>query len=160
MDKFEFWQKWLFYVGVIVAGIGVWMTFLTDTQVFREITTQYDKVFWGDNLEAVDIRMRAFQLWVYGAWGGTLAVWGVYIAFLAHYPFKNKEKWVWNCLVYGTGVWFFIETAISVRFSVMPNIIINVLIFSAIIWPCIMSKSYFEAEAPESGAKKKGSKAR
>ncbi|VAW40610.1 hypothetical protein MNBD_CHLOROFLEXI01-4485, partial [hydrothermal vent metagenome] len=45
--------------------------------------------------------------------GTTVAGWGIFMAFLAQYPFKAREKWVWNCFAVGITVWYITDTAIS-----------------------------------------------
>ncbi|MGB6063204.1 MAG: hypothetical protein WBG50_00230, partial [Desulfomonilaceae bacterium] len=95
MTSFSFWQKWLFVVGVIVTIFGTLMAKLSGAHVFDLFNRQIDPAFWGAS--AVGASAKEFQQWVYGVWGATIAGWGAFMAFIAYYPFAQKERWAWNC---------------------------------------------------------------
>ena len=141
MRRFSLWQRWLFVVGLIMSAFGVLLALFNATPLFALFDRQINPVFWG----TVDIsgEARDFQKWVYGVLGATLAGWGVFLAFIAHYPFKRREKWAWNCLVTGVLVWFVIDTAISLNFKVYFNAAFNTVLFVAVVLPLWFSRKHF-----------------
>ncbi len=141
MHKFSFWQRWLLIVGLVIAAFGLVMAFLNGTAVFELFNRQIDPVFWGDG--ATPETATRFRQWVYGAWGATVAGWGVFIAFIAHYPFGHKEKWSWNCLAVGLLLWYLVDTAISLYFEVYFNAIFNTLLLILVTLPLAFTRKHF-----------------
>ena len=141
MQKFSFWQRWLFVVGLGIAAFGILMAFLSGTPIFDLFNRQIDPAFWtsGSSLESI----RPFQQWIYGIWGATIAGWGVFVTFVAHYPFRNKEKWAWNCLVVGILVWFVLDTALSAFHKVYFNVAFNTALLILAGLPAIFTKKEF-----------------
>lgn len=141
MANFSFWQRWLFVTGVIISLFGTLMVPLSGTALFDVFNRQIDPVFWG----AADAgeSARGFQQWVYGVWGATIAGWGVIMTFIAHYPFRNKEKWAWNCLAAGTLVWYVLDTSISVFHRVYFNAGFNTALLALVILPVVFTRKYF-----------------
>ena len=141
MQKFSFWQRWLFVVGLGIAGFGILMAFLSGTPIFDLFNRQIDPAFWGTGASLESI--RPFQQWVYGIWGATIAGWGVFVTFVAHYPFRNKEKWAWNCLVLGILVWFVLDTALSAFHKVYFNVAFNTTLLILAGLPAVFTRKEF-----------------
>ena len=141
MTSFSFWQRWLFVVGVIIAIFGALMAKLSGAYVFDLFNRQIDPAFWG--AAAVGESAKEFQKWVYGVWGATIAGWGVFIAFIAHYPFANKEKWAWNCIVTGLAVWFVLDTTLSIYHRVYFNAAFNSALLILAGLPLAVTKKHF-----------------
>ena len=144
MAYFSFWQRWLFVVGILIAVFGILMTFLGGTSLFDVFNRQIDPVFWGSNV--VEESARGFQGWIYGVWGATIAGWGIFVAFIAHYPFRNRERWAWNCLVAGILVWFVLDTSLSIFHKVYFNAAFNTALLLLAMLPIILTRKYFTAE--------------
>jgi len=140
-DEFLALQRWLFIVSLIMSVFGVLLALFNATPLFAVFDRQINPVFWS----TVDIpgEARDYQKWVYGVLGATLAGWGVFVAFIAHYPFQQKEKWAWNCILAGLLVWFVIDTAISLNFKVYFNAAFNTALFAAVVLPLWFSRKHF-----------------
>ena len=119
MSNFAFWQRWLFVVGLAIVVFGILMAVLSGSPLFDLFNRQIDPSFWGRE-QSLGTILR-FQHWIYGVWGATIAGWGVFLAFIAHFPFRNKEKWARNCLILGLLAWFVLDTSISLFYSVYFN---------------------------------------
>ena len=141
MQKFSFWQRWLFVVGLGIAAFGILMTFLSGTPLFDLFNQQIAPAFWGTGASLESI--RPFQQWIYGIWGATIAGWGVFVTFVAHYPFRNKEKWAWNCLVLGLLVWFVLDTALSAFHKVYFNVAFNTALLILAGLPAVFTRKEF-----------------
>jgi hypothetical protein len=140
MTGFSFWQKWLLGVGVVIAVFGAAMTLLSATPLFDLFNRQIDPAFWGSN--PVGESAKGFQQWIYGVWGATIAGWGIFVAFMARYPFRNKERWVWNCLVTGMLVWFVLDTSLSIYYKVYFNAAFNTVLWILAMLPVVFTKKY------------------
>jgi|SRR3989338_2227567 len=115
MKSFLFWQKWLLACGFASSIFGIYMSFFSGTVLFKLFDSNINSIFWGtDNISS---NVKEFQKWIYGAWGATVTGWGIFMIFIAHYPFQKKEKWAWNCLISMLLAWFFIDTGFSIYFK-------------------------------------------
>ena len=102
---------------------------------------QIDQAFWDSTvLPAV---VTSFQSWIYGAWGATIAGWGIFLSLITYIPFKQREKWAWNCLVVGMGVWFVLDTGISWQYGVSFNVVFNIAVVLATGIPLVFSRKAF-----------------
>ena len=142
MSTFSFWQKWLFAVAVLITIFGVIMVFVSGTPLFDLFNRQIDPVFWGVN--AVDASAKQFQQWVYGVLGATMAGWGIFIASVARYPFRKKERWAWNCIAFGLVVWFILDTSLSYYHKVYFNVVFNMVLFILAMLPVIFTRKDFD----------------
>jgi hypothetical protein len=141
MKSFSFWQRWLLVVGIGVSAFGIMMAKLSGTTWFELFNRQIDPAFWGANV--VGDGAREFQKWIYGVWGATIAGWGIFLAFIAHYPFAKKEKWAWNCLVVGLLLWFILDTLISLNYKVYFNAVFNTGLLVLAGLPIVFTRKYF-----------------
>ncbi|MBI5032864.1 MAG: hypothetical protein HZB51_20270 [Chloroflexi bacterium] len=119
MSSFSFWQKWLVGAGLVMVVFGILMALVSGTVAFDWFNRQIDPVFWGTN--AVGVAAKQFQRWIYAVLGATMAGWGVFLTYLARYPFNKKEQWAWNCLFFGLLVWFVVDTSFSIFYKVYFN---------------------------------------
>lgn len=142
MSRFLFWQKWLLALGGVIVVFGLALAVFNQTPLFDALfNRQINPVFWADN--AVTPQIRAFQQWVYGVLGATMAGWGVFIVFIAREPFRRRERWAWNCLAVGIGLWFVVDTTLSIAANVIFNAAFNSLLLVLIALPLIATRSYF-----------------
>jgi hypothetical protein len=141
MTNFSFWQRWLFVVGLIVAVFGIVMALSSGTVLFELFNHQIDPAFWGT--ATIGNEARQFQTWIYGVWGSTIAGWGVFLAFIAQYPFRKKERWAWNCLVMGLLVWFVLDTSLSLYHKVYFNAAFNTALLVLAGLPVVFTRKSF-----------------
>lgn len=141
MANFSFWQRWLFVVGIGVAAFGILMALLSGTPLFDLFNRQVDPAFWSTN--AVGDVARQFQHWIYGVWGATIAGWGIFLTYIARYPFKRKEQWSRNCLVFGLLVWFVLDTLLSVFYKVYFNAAFNTALLILAGLPLVFTRKEF-----------------
>jgi hypothetical protein len=141
MNRFTFWQKWLLIVSLGITAFGLFMAFFNQTPLFDLFNQQIDPSFWDST--PLPEGVTSFQSWLYGVWGATIAGWGIFLAFIAYIPFKQQEKWAWNCLVVGLGVWFVLDTAISWQYGVSFNVIFNIVVALATGMPLVFTRKAF-----------------
>ena len=142
MRDFLFWQRWLIAVAVLIAVFGVSIALLNETELFDLFSDQINPVFW--DTKSVDTNAHDFQHWVYGVLGATVAGWGVFLAFVAHYPFKRKEPWAWNCVAAGMAVWFVVDSYISLSVGNYFNeLAVNVPLLVLVMLPLWFTRHEF-----------------
>jgi hypothetical protein len=141
MFTFSFWQKWLLVVGAGIAVFGILMALLSGTPLFDLFNRQIDPAFWG--ADAAGDSAKRFQQWIYGVWGATVAGWGIFVAFIARYPFAKKERWAWNCMVLGLLTWFVFDTALSLFYQVYFNVAFNAVLLVLLMLPLVVTRREF-----------------
>jgi hypothetical protein len=138
MKRFNFWQKWLLVMGILLVLMGLSFPFCS----FLNIEVTYiNSVFWNDGI--VPTEAKAFQAWIYGVYGAMAVAFGLFIYFIASNPFKTREKWAWNCLATCISVWFVIDTFFSVYFGAYTNAFNNVILYALLMVPLLFTRKEF-----------------
>jgi hypothetical protein len=144
VNRFPFWQQWLFVVCLAIVIFGLVLAVFNQTPIFDFLfNNQVNLAFWGTQ-EGPEIAV-GFQRWIYGVLGATMAGWGVCLAFLARYPFQRRERWAWTCMVTGLLLWYVVDTAISLAY-VPFNVAFNTLLLAAIGLPLLATRKAFRHE--------------
>ena len=142
MKSFSFWQRWLFIFSLIVVVFGMGMALFNRTPLFAVFDSQVNPAFWGVN--SLPDGIDQYQGWIYGVLGATMAGWGVFLAYITRYPFRNRERWAWNALLTGLSFWYVIDTAISLYFGVVFNAIFNTVVFILALLPLLFTRREFQ----------------
>ncbi|MEW5828497.1 MAG: hypothetical protein AB1846_06360 [Chloroflexota bacterium] len=142
MNRFSFWQRWLFTFSLIVVAFGMGMALLNRTSLFAFFDSQVNPAFWGAN--PLPAGANEFIGWVYGVLGATMAGWGAVLAFIARVPFRSRERWAWNAVALGLSLWYLTDTAISLYFGVVFNAAFNTLVFILAVLPLIFTRREFQ----------------
>ena len=146
MKTFSFWSKWLFAVSIVVVVFGIFMALFNGTAAFNLFNDQINPVFWKNR--QITKETDSFQRFVYGAWGATVAGWGVFMAFIARVPFVKKERWAWYCLFSGILLWYIVDTSISLYYGVVFNALFNTLLFVSGFLPLMFTYREFKVGDP------------
>jgi hypothetical protein len=68
----------------------------------------------------------------------------VFLAFLAHTPFKRRERWARDCMAAGIGLWFVLDTAVSLYHRVYFNALaVNVPLLLIVALPLWFTRREF-----------------
>jgi len=142
LNNFNFWQKWLFFVGIYLGVFGLYLSFFGQSNIMDFLfNTNIDPYFWSET-DLPENAMK-FQGWIYGVLGAVIAGWGTLIAFWAKYPFKTRECWAWNGLALATAIWYVADTAISAMYGVIFNIVFNSVMLFLLATPLVFTRKYF-----------------
>jgi len=142
LNNFNFWQKWLFIVGIYLVVFGLYLAFFSQSTIIDYLfNSNIDPYFWGTT--GLTENMLRFQGWIYGVLGAVIAGWGTLIAFWALYPFKTRKKWAWNGLVSATAVWYISDTAISLHYGIIFNAVFNTIMLFLLAAPLVFTRKYF-----------------
>lgn len=87
--------------------------------------------------------LKIQKIGIYGVWDAVIFGWGIFIAFIAYYPFKAKERWAWYCIASVFVVWFVIDTVVSVYYRVGFNVSINITLLWFALLPLILTRKHF-----------------
>ncbi len=142
MNHFLFWQRWIFILCLFISVFGLALALFNQTPFFDFLfNDQINPAFF--NSSDINVQIISFQNWIYGVLGATIFGWGIFMAFIANYQFKRKEKWAWKCFVAGILCWFILDTSISIFSGVIFNALFNFILLILISFPLIFSRKYF-----------------
>lgn len=142
MKAFNFWQKWLFGVSLLITLFGLTLAFFGQSPMFNVFFNQpLAAIFWPE--QGIPETVLAYQAWMYGLLGAMVASWGLLIAFLAHFPFKARESWSWSCLAISIALWFTVDTSLSLFHGVNINSISNCIWLVLLALPLLFTRQYF-----------------
>jgi hypothetical protein len=120
MRRLSLWRNWL-----VVLGLNY----------------RIDPVFWPEGIPAEGT--VPFRSWAYGAWGATVAGWGLTLFFIARYPFAGRKLWAWQAVLWSLLLWYALDTGVSLRFGVTVNVILNTVILALALIPLLASRKAF-----------------
>lgn len=141
MSSFVFWQRFLLGGSLLTALFGLLLAFFSRSQAFNIIfNNAIDPVFWPEGITPAGV---AFQGWVYGAWGSTVAGFGLLLAFIAAGPFKRREGWSYRAILFAVGLWYLVDTAYSALFGVWVNVALNTVLLVIIGLPLFFTRKQF-----------------
>lgn len=142
MKAFNFWQKWLLGVSLLITLFGLTLAFFGQSPIFNVMFNQpLAAIFWPEL--GIPETVLAYQAWMYGLLGAMVASWGLLIAFLAHFPFKARESWSWSCLAISIALWFTVDTSLSLFHGVNINAISNCIWLALLTLPLLFTRQYF-----------------
>lgn len=122
-----FWQRWLFVCTLLVILFGVFLMIPGELELFEQLFNSHIKrIFWND--VPITPGIINFQRWMNGVLGATMIGWGIMMAFVVRFPFRNGEKWAWNCIFWGIGSWYILDTLLSIMYLALFNAVFNTLI--------------------------------
>lgn len=133
MGGFNFWLRWLKIVGFLLVLFGIFMGLFNASPFFALFNDNIDPVFWGG--DPLVRGTQDFRTWVYGAWGATIAGWGVSLLFLIYNAYEKRARWAWFAIALGLGIWYVLDTGVSIIFRVHFNVVFNSLILLAVVIP-------------------------
>lgn len=119
-NHFLFWQRWLFYSSLLFAFFGVAFALYGNNLLFIPYNKMLAEIFF--HCPQFPSEAERFRAFIYGPLGGTIACCYILLAFIAHYPFKEKQRWSRNAIIVAFSVWVIIDSSICVYFSVYPQI--------------------------------------
>jgi hypothetical protein len=142
MNSFNFWQRWLLGLGLYLIAFGLALAFFSQSALMDFVFNKHiDPVFWG--LTGLSENATRFQSWIYGVLGAVICGWGIYLSFLAHHPFRRKERWAWDCIGAGFIVWFVIDSVLSLHHHVGFNAIVNTVLLLLVALPLLFTRKHF-----------------
>jgi hypothetical protein len=101
--SFLFWQKWLLYSSLLYALFGLTFAIYGDNPLFRPYNAGLAKIFWGTS--EIPVAVEPFRAFIWAPFGGTIACCYILLAYIARYPFLNKERWARNAILFAFGTW-------------------------------------------------------
>ena len=141
-SSFNFWQKWLFYSSLIFAFSGIAFAFYGSNILFSPYIKMLAKIFWSQ--DEFPQQAELFRRFIYAPLGGTITCCYILLAFIAKFPFKEKQKWAWNAIAMSFTIWFLIDSSACIYYNVLPQIyIINLFSISVKLLPLIFTRKHF-----------------
>ena len=119
-NHFLFWQRWLFYSSLLFAFFGVAFALYGNNLLFIPYNKMLAEIFF--HIPQFPSEAERFRAFIYGPLGGTIACCYILLAFIARYPFKDKQRWSRNAIIVAFSIWVIIDSSICVYFGVYPQI--------------------------------------
>jgi hypothetical protein len=143
MNSFYFWQRWLFYTSILFALVGIAFALYGNNPLFILYNNTLAEIFWQQ--PKIPAETDLFRAHIWGALGGTMACCYILLSFIAHYPFRNKEKWAWWAIVISFSAWVVIDSSVSIYYGVYFQVyIINAFSILVKALPLIFTyKNFF-----------------
>ncbi len=73
-------------------------------------------LFW--HQQNIPVDTASFRAFIWAPLGGTIACCYILLAFIAKYPFKNKEIWARNAVMAAFGTWIILDSAVCIYYGV------------------------------------------
>ncbi|MDY0093266.1 MAG: hypothetical protein RBT80_11265 [Candidatus Vecturithrix sp.] len=127
---------WLITVSIVVVIAGIIFAFIAPYFI-QSIQDIFYYSFNDQSLQSINVIDKNHINWIYGVLGGTLAGWGMMILFMSISLLKENNKAIWNTILISVITWFVIDIIITVKYMVIPNIVVNIAILIAVIIPYI-----------------------
>jgi hypothetical protein len=146
--SFIFWQRWLFYSCLIFALFGIIFAIDGNIFLFAPYNHALAEILW----ETPEIPKEAESLraFIWGSLGGTIACCYILTAFIAYYPFRRKEAWSRNAIIFAFGVWIILDSLVCIYYGVYFQIyIINAFSFLQKALPIIFTWKNFKSNRTE-----------
>ncbi len=136
------WWRWLLTVSLIGVLFGVVM--VVAPGLLKPLSrTAYNSFFATDRYSGLSAGDVAFQNWLYGVLGATMAGWCLTAAFIAYLPFRAGQRWAWQALCIAVAVWFVLDTGTSWLHGVTINVLFNIGVLIAFGVPLVTSRNFF-----------------
>ncbi len=129
MNRLPFWPMWLAVIALTMTAFGVLMVFSGPGGLLGSLTASVNGAFWPDG--QTPSGLAEFQRWLYGTWGATVAGFGLLAAFLVGNAFLRRERWARNALAWSLGVWYVLDTGVSLQGHVWINVVFNTVVVVA-----------------------------
>lgn len=127
---------WLIIVSIAVIVAGIIFA-LVAPYFIQGIQDIFYHSFNTQSIRSMNTMDRNHLNWVYSVLGGSLAGWGIMILSLSLNLLNGNNKRIWDTILFSVITWFVIDTTITVKYMVVPNLILNITILVAIIIPYI-----------------------
>lgn len=141
-SSLNFWSRWLFFTGLLISTFGLLFALFNGTVLFCWMDAGVHPAFWEDG-SLPEGATTSFKQWIYGVLGATILGWGIFVGFIARYPFRNVEKWAWSCIAAGVSAWYVTDTALSLYYGVMFNAAFNTLFLTLVALPLLFTRRQF-----------------
>lgn len=143
---FLFWQRWLFYSSLLFALAGIVFAFFGKSMLFLPYNKMLAEIFW--HSPEFPPQVEGFRAFIYGPLGGTIACCYILLAFIAHYPFKDKQPWARNAIITAFTFWLIIDSTVCIYFQIYPQVyFINAFSIIVKALPIIFTWKSFKQKA-------------
>lgn len=145
MKSFTFWQRWLFYSSLVFALFGLTFGVFGANPLFAPYNEALARVFF--NQASFPPDAEQFRSFIWAPLGGTIACCYILLAFIAYYPFKQKETWARNAIIIAYGIWIILDSSFCIYYHIYFQFyIINTFSFLQKALPIIFTWKEFSSK--------------
>ncbi|AFY69927.1 hypothetical protein Pse7367_1639 [Thalassoporum mexicanum PCC 7367] len=140
---FIFWWWWL------VVSCGITIAFSLGMVLAPELLHQFfNQVLFASSQLPTDFDTAAndYIFLVYGILGAVMiGGWMIPIIFILVGAFRHKQRWSWLAIASSIGIWFAIDSAISVMSGFWQNAVFNVVFLLMFMIPLVATYGDFNS---------------
>ncbi len=141
MSGFDLWRRYLEAAAGALILSGLALAVFNQSAIADLLVNRFmDPVFFED----MPAEARAFQAWIYGVLGATMAGWGVCMLAIVRVPFARRQPWAWTTLVAGLALWYAVDTSLSALHGVWFNVAFNTAALAAAALPLVATRRSFD----------------
>jgi hypothetical protein len=96
------------YSSLLFALFGIVFAVYGNNPLFMPYNNALARIFW--NSKEIPQALEPFRAFIWGPLGGTIACCYILLAFIAGYPFLNKEPWARNAILLSFGTWVLLDS--------------------------------------------------
>jgi len=133
-------EIWFTAVGLLFAAFGIVMAVWNESEIFWIVFNPIiESSFWPAE---VPPEAQLFRSWVYGAWGGTVAGFGLLLAATAGTLFQDKHTRLRHGVMAALTLWFVVDSTASLVHGAWGNaLFINLPAYVALGLPILLSEN-------------------
>jgi hypothetical protein len=140
--SFLFWQRWLFYSSIAFAVAAIVFAFYGSTVLFSPYHHLLAEVFW--HQPEIPPTVEPLLNFMYKPIGGTIACCYILLAFIARYPFKEKQAWARTAIIFAFACWAIIDSIGCVQAGMYPQLyLINLFSIAVKALPIVFTWKSF-----------------
>ena len=119
----DVWDRWLEAAVLLVGGAGV---FFVVARV--PTTTLFEWIIFGSADSPIPTGDAArYVTFVYGVLGAVMIGWACTLWPLVRGPLRRRERWAWTAVALSVGVWFVVDSTLSVASGFGENALLNLV---------------------------------
>lgn len=141
-SSINFWRKWLLIAIAFQAVFGLAMIFLPGV---------LDKYFWNviffsssKLYQTFTPEITTYIHQVYGVLGAVMVGWSVQMFLHVKNTFTSGDRQAWIAIVLSLGIWFVLDSVLSIAMGYWQNAVLNVGFGSLFVIPLAASSKYFK----------------
>jgi hypothetical protein len=150
MDSFIFWQRWLLYTSILFAVSWIFFALYWANPLLEPYNRAIALLFW--HSPNMPQEVLPFLKFILGPLGGSIACVYILLAYLAAYPFKKKEIWSRNAIIFAFSIWLIMDSSLCLYYGAYFQVyFINTFSFLQKALPLIFTWKEFEKKTDSKG---------
>ncbi len=133
-DRSELWHRWLL---IVVIAVGTYAVGLVVAGGFVG-SALFDPLGFGpESGDIADGTPTDYVRFIFAVLGAVIVGWMATLAAIVRGPLRRGEPWAWWAVAASVGVWFTLDTGISIALGFVSHGAFNLVFLAALAVPLI-----------------------